>query len=60
MIQAQVYRCQNRDCNCEVKVTKSAREFSENPRCTCGTDMKKPYTKPAVRIEVLANFQNRP
>lgn len=48
MIEGRVYRCQNRNCQCEVKVIKPAIKFIVNPRCTCGSEMKKPYTKPAV------------
>ena len=45
-----VYRCQNRDCGCEFVVTKTSVETKKaNPRCFCGTEMKKPYSPPALR-----------
>jgi predicted nucleic acid-binding Zn ribbon protein len=46
MKQGQTYRCQNRDCGCEVQVLKASIEASANPRCRCGAEMKKPYEKP--------------
>ena len=46
----QVYRCQNRTCGCEMRVTKPSLETDLNPRCCCGAEMKKPYTKPELRI----------
>jgi hypothetical protein len=49
MIEGQIYRCQNRSCNCEVVVTKPSAEGSSNPRCSCGAEMKKPYKRPAIR-----------
>ena len=60
MAEGQVYRCQNRDCGCEVRVIKPSIESNSNPRCSCGAEMKKPYNKPVLRalnsdIEVLAS-----
>lgn len=50
MIAGQVYRCVNRNCNCEVVVSKPSRkEADANPRCCCGSEMKKPYTAPVMR-----------
>ncbi len=62
MIEGQVYRCQNRDCGCEIKVIKPSIESNSNPRCSCGAEMKKPYNKPVFReldpdIEVRASFK---
>jgi hypothetical protein len=49
MIEGQVYRCQNRNCACEIKVLRPSCDARANPRCCCGEEMKKPYRKPAVR-----------
>jgi hypothetical protein len=49
MIEGQVYRCQNRDCACEIRVLRGSIEAAANPRCCCGTEMKKPYRKPMLR-----------
>ncbi len=62
MIEGQVYRCQNRDCGCEVRVIKPSIESNSNPRCSCGAEMKKPYKTPVLRTldpdsEILAHFK---
>ena len=50
MIVGKVYRCTNRLCNCEVVVLKASQsEGCFNPRCCCGSEMKKPYVAPLVR-----------
>lgn len=49
MTEGQVYHCQNRDCDAEILVTKAPREASANPRCSCGAEMKKPYSPPVFR-----------
>lgn len=49
MDEGQVYRCQNRRCGCEIKVIKSSVESNSNPRCSCGAEMKKPWSKPVLR-----------
>jgi len=50
MIAGQVYRCMNRRCNCEVVVLKpSQTEGTANPRCCCGSEMKKSYAEPLFR-----------
>lgn len=49
MTEGQVFRCQNRDCNCEIRVLRTSINASANPRCCCGAEMKKPYRKPAFR-----------
>ena len=56
----QVYRCQNGDCGCEVRVINPPVEFNSNPRCSCGAEMQKPYKEPALRalhsdIEILVS-----
>lgn len=50
MTEGQIYHCQNRHCGCEIKVVKTSIGAKSNPRCCCGSEMKKPYTKPALRI----------
>jgi hypothetical protein len=64
MAEGQVYRCQNRDCGCEVRVIKPSIESNSNPRCSCGAEMKKPYNKPVLQalnsdIEVLASSKTQ-
>ncbi len=49
MTEGQVYRCQNRACDCEIIVTKALLEASTNPKCCCGAEMKKPYSPPVFR-----------
>ena len=45
----QIFRCQNRACGCEMEVTKTPVETKANPRCFCGTEMKKSYSPPVIR-----------
>ncbi len=45
----QVFRCQNRDCGCEIIVIKAPVKTRSNPRCFCGAEMKKPYSPPVFR-----------
>jgi len=52
----QVFLCQNRDCGCEIVVTKTPLETKANPRCFCGAEMKKPYS-PKARSWWLAALQ---
>jgi hypothetical protein len=47
-------RCQNRNCGCEVRVTKGSSDGSSNPLCCCGTKMKKLYAPPVLR-EITSN-----
>lgn len=49
MTDGQIYRCQNRDCGCEIRVIRRSMEANSNPRCCCGTEMKKLYQKPVLR-----------
>lgn len=49
MTEGQIFRCQNRDCGCEVRVLRTSMNAHGNPRCCCGAGMKKPYRKPAFR-----------
>jgi hypothetical protein len=37
------YTCSNPQCNCQIQVTRSAREGGggdQNPRCCCGEEMQ--------------------
>jgi len=43
MTEGQVYRCQNHHCGCEITVVKPSTQTNANPRCCCGSEMKKPY-----------------
>jgi len=53
------YRCQNVECRAEFEVTKNSKEGNSNPRCCCGAEMKKLYSKPAfTRIEAEASTLN--
>jgi hypothetical protein len=49
MSEGQIYKCQNRNCSCEIRVIKPSVEASSNPRCCCGAEMKKPYAAPMMR-----------
>jgi hypothetical protein len=46
----QVFRCQNRECGCEIRVPRSSMDAQENPWCRCGAGMKKLYYKPSFCI----------
>jgi len=48
MRMGQKYRCQNPECRAEIEVTKDSREGESNPRCCCGSEMKKPYSPPVL------------
>lgn len=42
--------CQNADCRSEIVVDKSSGLRSgSNPRCSCGSIMKKPYSTPELK-----------
>lgn len=47
MTEGQLYCCRN--CGCEIKVIRASAEARGNPRCACGTPMKKPYRNPVLR-----------
>ena len=49
MSEGQIYQCTNRRCGCQIKVTTASVEAQSNPKCCCGAEMKKPYSKPIVR-----------
>jgi hypothetical protein len=44
------WRCQNAFCASEILVTSSSEvEGGTNPRCSCGSVMKKTYVSPALK-----------
>src|SRR6266404_544551 len=47
MTKGQIYKCPNPDCFCEVTVFVQPAN-GDRPRCRCGAEMKKPYTKPVL------------
>jgi hypothetical protein len=44
----QEWRCTNPACRCEVLVQSTGEIAGGNPRCVCGTAMKKSYTPPTL------------
>ena len=43
--------CQNDACGSEIMVVESSKlRNDENPRCSCGSIMKKPYFRPEVSV----------
>lgn len=49
MAKGQRFICVNPDCRAEIEVVKDSTEGTSNPRCCCGAEMKRPYSKPTVR-----------
>ncbi len=45
----QRYVCINPLCRSEIEVIRGSEETSANPKCSCGAEMKKPYTTPIFR-----------
>ena len=44
------FRCTNHGCDREFEVLVPPNiEGQTNPRCVCGSEMKKPYAKPVAR-----------
>jgi len=41
--------CWNSRCGFEIEVTGPSKEAARNPRCCCGAEMKRPYTKPILK-----------
>jgi hypothetical protein len=57
MLKGQVYRCQNKQCGAETVVAKESVKGDSTPRCCCGAQMKRPYTKPTLtRLEPTAEL----
>jgi predicted nucleic acid-binding Zn ribbon protein len=57
MTEGHIYRCQNLHCGSEIKVVKKSIEANANPRCCCGSQMKKLYAKPMLRT-LISNFES--
>jgi hypothetical protein len=57
------WRCQNQVCQGEILVTaSSALAEDRNPLCSCGSLMKKPYIRPALKShpatgEITSRFE---
>lgn len=49
MTAGEEWRCSNSRCGCEIQVKRSSVEVGQNPVCSCGAPMKKPYTPPVFR-----------
>ena len=48
--QGQLWRCINQACGAEIRVIECAGlAGGSNPRCSCGSIMKMPYSKPQLR-----------
>ena len=44
------WRCINRNCNFEILVMETSDlDGQSNPRCVCGSVMKKPYSAPQLK-----------
>jgi hypothetical protein len=54
------WRCQNRACASEILILQPSQlESGSNPRCSCGSAMKKPYTPPKCKTyEVSAPVES--
>jgi len=53
------WRCQNPVCQSEILVTASSEVMDgRNPRCSCGSPMKKPYVRPEMKM-VLSSEETR-
>ena len=46
----QLYRCQNPNCRKVAVLQVDSTKQKSNPRCSCGSEMKRPYSKPQVRV----------
>jgi len=42
------WHCMNPACHCEIRVITSGAVEGLHPRCTCGSMMKKEYSRPAL------------
>ena len=54
------WHCTNPACGCEVRVESSASEDGKNPRCSCGTAMKKKYTSPMLTYLSFLRLEETP
>jgi hypothetical protein len=54
MYKGETWRCVNPECHAEMVVTEPSQMTSvRQPRCGCGTVMKKIYQKPAIQKVAL-------
>jgi len=51
------WQCVNPACQCTVLVEISSEAEGGNPRCTCGSVMKKPYAPPVFRYLDFLSFE---
>jgi hypothetical protein len=49
MKSGQRWHCMNPACGCAVLVEADGKVEGQNPRCACGSDMKKTYSPPVFR-----------
>jgi hypothetical protein len=49
MLAGQRLRCVNPACQAEIEVRKDSIKGASNPKCCCGAEMKRPYSKPLPR-----------
>ena len=45
----QIHRCQNSSCRSEIQVVRPPASNQGNFRCSCGSEMKRPYAAPSLR-----------
>jgi hypothetical protein len=46
----QRFHCQNTACDCEIEITRPPKSTLDiaNPRCVCGSEMKRLYVTPTI------------
>ncbi|HTT33475.1 MAG TPA: hypothetical protein VMH48_07730 [Methylomirabilota bacterium] len=49
MLSGERWHCTNGSCRCSVLIENSAQISGSNPRCSCGSVMKKDYSPPLFR-----------
>lgn len=50
------WHCTNAACGCTILIEINSDVEGENPRCTCGSVMKKPYSPPVFRYLQFLHF----
>ena len=55
----QIYRCTNADCRAEIQVLKPSVEGESSPKCCCGAEMKKPYSRPTAAEVTSPDLRRR-
>jgi len=56
MISGERWHCTNVACRCSVLVKDSSQIEGSNPRCSCGSAMKKDYSPPVFREIAMPDF----